>query len=145
MAWGLALTSLMAALVLGGDFGVASASGEPAVGNRILVTLEVEVLTSAEVVVAHLIEPGSEQETVSLSSTGDGIFRGAATVPKVDLVVVFEAVRGPNDSTLSSPAMVAESDPDRSGARCRTIGCTADATRRRSRCGSHLSHSHVRP
>lgn len=113
MAWGLALLSLTAALVLGGDFGVASASGEPAVGNRVLVDLEVEIFVSADVVVAHLIQPGGEQETISMSGDSSGIFRGAATIPKADLVVVFEAVRGPGNSVLSSPATLTELGLDR--------------------------------
>lgn len=113
MAWGLALLSLTAAVVLGGDFGVASATGEPAVGNRVLVNLEVEVLVSADVVVAHLIQPGSDQETISLAGDSAGIFRGAATVPKADIVVVFEAVRGPGNSALSSPTTLTELGLDR--------------------------------
>lgn len=113
MAWGLTALSLVAALVLGGDFGVASASGEPAVGNRILVNLEVEIFVSADVVVVHLIQPGADQETISMSGDGSGVFRGAATVPKADLVVVFEAVRGPGNSSLSSPATLTELGLDR--------------------------------
>lgn len=113
MANGFVIGALLAAAVLGGDFGVASATGEPAVGNRILVTLEVEVLVSAEVVVAHLIQPGQDQETISMSGGESGIFRGAATVPKVDVVVVFEAVRGPGDSALSTPATLTELGLDR--------------------------------
>lgn len=113
MAHGILAAALVAAVVLGGDFGVASATGEPAVGNRILVDLEVEVLTTADVVVAHLIQPGQDQETISLSGGSDGIFRGAATVPKVDIVVVFEAVRGPGDSSLSTPATLTELGLDR--------------------------------
>lgn len=108
MAHGFVAAALLAAVVLGGDFGVASAGGEPAVGNRILVTFEVEVLTSADVVVAHLIRPGQDQETISLAGDDSGIFRGAATVPKVDIVVVFEAVRGPGNSSLSTPATLTE-------------------------------------
>lgn len=108
MAWGVLVSVLTAAIVLGGDFGVASAAGEPAVGNRILVTFEVEVLTSADVVVAHLIQPGDEQETISLSGDSAGVFRGAATVPKADLVVVFEVVQGPGDGVLSRPATLTE-------------------------------------
>ncbi len=108
MAPGFLVGALLAAVVIGGDFGVASATGEPAVGNRILVNLEVEVLTSADVVVAHLIHPGQDQETISLVGDDAGVFRGAATVPKVDIVVVFEAVRGPGNSSLSVPASLTE-------------------------------------
>jgi len=113
MAQGLAAAALLLAVVLGGDFGVATASGEPAVGNRILVTLEVEVLTSADAVVAHLIQPGQDQETISLSGDESGIYRGAATVPKADIVVVFEAVRGPANSSMSAPAFLTELGLDR--------------------------------
>lgn len=109
----MAALSLLAAVVLGGDFGVATASGQPAVGNRILVTLEVEVLTSADAVVAHLIQPGQDQETIALASDESGVYRGAATVPKADIVVVFEAVRGPGNSSLSTPAFLTELGLDR--------------------------------
>lgn len=79
----------IAAVVLGGAFGEASASGRQVSAANIEVDLTVEA-TEVEAVVAHLIEPGAEQETVPLVDRGGGVFGIILELRKADYVVVFE-------------------------------------------------------
>jgi hypothetical protein len=79
----------MTAVVLGGAFGEASASGRQVGAATIEVDLTVEA-TEVEAVVAHLIEPGAEQETVPLVDRGGGAFGIILELRKADYVVVFE-------------------------------------------------------
>lgn len=79
----------MTAVVLGGAFGEASASGRQVGAATIEVDLSVEA-TEVEAVVAHLIEPGAEQQTVPLVDRGGGVFGIILELRKADYVVVFE-------------------------------------------------------
>jgi hypothetical protein len=87
-AWPLLVPFIMA-VVLGGAFGGASASGRQVGAATIEVDLTVEA-TEVEAVVAHLIEPGAEQETVPLVDRGGGVFGIIIELRKADYVVVFE-------------------------------------------------------
>jgi hypothetical protein len=81
---------LMTAVVVGGVFGEASASGRQIGAATIEVDLTVEATAEVEAVVAHLIEPGAEQETVPLVDRGGGVFGIIVELRKADYVVVFE-------------------------------------------------------
>jgi hypothetical protein len=89
----LILLSLILMLMpdLGGPFVDASATATPVTGG-LQVELEVELNTQVATVVAHLVIPGDDQQTVALADRGNGRHGGLATVPAEDLVVVFEAI-----------------------------------------------------
>lgn len=89
MIW---LVAALLFLVPAGDgFGDASASAEQIGPDRIRVELEV-VIEGAGSVVAHVIEPGGQQETVSLADRGGGEFGAVLESRQIDLVVVFEVL-----------------------------------------------------
>jgi hypothetical protein len=81
-------------LDLGGEFGIASASAHGLSDERMNLELRVEA-PGEEVVVAHLIEPGGDQQTVPLVGRGGGVFGITTEVRRVDYVVVFEIVKQP--------------------------------------------------
>jgi len=103
IAWG---PLLAAAVVLGGGFGEASASGSQASAATIEVELRVEA-ANAEAVVAHLIEPGAGQQTVPLVDRGAGVHGIIIEVRKADYLVVFESFAN-GVSTQSQPLRLTE-------------------------------------
>lgn len=62
-------------------------------------------------VVAHLVDPGGNQQVVSLEERSFGRFGGIAEVPKLDLIVVFESLDG---RTQSDPVRLTDIGLDRS-------------------------------
>ena len=89
MAW---VVLAVVCLVPGGDgLGEATASADLIGPDRIQIELEVRI-EGAGSVVAHLIEPGGGQETVSLADRGGGEFGAVLESRQVDLVVVFEVL-----------------------------------------------------
>ncbi len=103
---------LVGAADLGAPFVDASAEASRVTGG-IEVELEVELNVSVATVVAHVVIPGDEQQTVTLSARGGGTYGGLVTVPAADLVVIFEAVDVSRD-VLSQPVTLTELgvDPD---------------------------------
>lgn len=100
MLW---LTALVASVVLGGGFGVASAEGTQTVRGTVEINLQVEVTVSATAVVAHLIDPGSGQETVALGQREGREFGGFVEVSRADHIVVFEVIDANGNSVQSRP------------------------------------------
>ncbi len=89
------MTWLVAVLLLlmpaGDGFGEATASAEQIGPDRIRIELEVMIEGTGSVV-AHVIEPGGRQETVSLADRGGGEFGAVLESRQIDLVVVFEVL-----------------------------------------------------
>jgi hypothetical protein len=85
------IAALLFLVPAGDGFGEASASAEQIGTDRIRVELVVMVEGTGSVV-AHLIEPGGRQETVSLADRGGGEFGAVIESRLVDLVVVFEVL-----------------------------------------------------
>jgi hypothetical protein len=88
LVWGPLLTF---AVMVGGVFGDASASGRQRTAATIEVDLRVEV-GDAQTVVAHLIEPGADQTTVPLVHLDGGVYGIIIELRKADHLVVFEAL-----------------------------------------------------
>ncbi len=95
------------AVPVGGVFGDASATAEVASEGKISVDFRVEGPADSAVV-AHLIDPGDNQETVTLGSQSEGVFTGSIVVENANLVVVFEALTTNGASTLSEPTTLLE-------------------------------------
>lgn len=85
------LISLVAAVILGGAFGSAAANVESIDGDVMMVEIEVEVLESADSVVAHLSFE-EEELVLPLLDRGDGTFGIRTELPARNYSVVFEAV-----------------------------------------------------
>lgn len=96
---------LFALIPAGSGFGEATATGTVLGIDEMRVELQVEI-AGAGSVVAHLIEPGGQQQTVSLRDRGGGEFGGFIDTRRVDLVVVFEALG--NESLQSEPLRFSE-------------------------------------
>lgn len=105
--WFVLAIVMSVAVPVGGVFGDASAEAVVASEGQISVEFRVEGPADSSVVV-HLIDPGDNQETVTLASQVDGVFTGSVVVENANLVVVFEALSTNGASTLSEPTTLLE-------------------------------------
>lgn len=85
------LVVLLLLVPVGEGFGEASADASEIDDDHISVDISVEV-EGAGSVVAHLIDPGGDQQTVALRDRGGSSYGAVFETRKVDLVVVFEAL-----------------------------------------------------
>ncbi|NIA25477.1 MAG: hypothetical protein GWP04_07885 [Gammaproteobacteria bacterium] len=98
---------LLSAAILGGSFGEATASATPVSGDRMEVTLTVEVAGEAGAVVAHVVDIGGDQTIVGLAPRGAGEWGGTTETAVSNLMVVFEAIRTDGSSDMSKPVTLA--------------------------------------
>lgn len=96
---------ILVAAQLGGAFGAASAEVDELTDQSMIVDLEVEVLTSADAVVAHLSFGDDPPVTMPLLDRGGGVYGVRTELEPKNYVVVFEAV-GPGE--MSGPVSLAE-------------------------------------
>ena len=94
------ISVVMLVIELGGVFGAASAEATAVSSGEMEVTLSVEVGGNPASVVAHLIDPGDNQITTTLTPSGDS-FDGTLVVERADLLVVFEAIGAGGASAVS--------------------------------------------
>lgn len=106
---------LLAAVVLGGAFGSASATVESIDGSVMVVELTVEVTESAESVVAHLSFDDEAVGTLPLLDRGDGTFGLRTELEPKNYFVVFETLgaEGQSSEPVSLTDMGAELGPER--------------------------------
>jgi hypothetical protein len=102
--------ALVVAVELGGAFGSASATVESLEATVMLVDLEVEVMVSAQAVVAHLAFEDDATLAVPLLDRGGGLFGIRTELEPKNYNVVFEAV-GAEDG-LSRPVSLTELGAD---------------------------------
>jgi hypothetical protein len=108
MVW---IALLLMVLVPAGDgFGEATARAEMVGTDQIRVEVEVMIEGTGSVV-AHLIEPGGDQQTISLADRGGGEFGAVFESRQVDLVVVFEILG--DDPRQSAPLRLTDLGVDR--------------------------------
>lgn len=105
MHWLMSL--LLASVTLGAGFGDASASATPADDGTMTLDLQVEV-GDAATVVAHLLDVGGDQQTVTLGADDDGTYRGRVVTERANFIVVFEALYADGTGRASSPANLLE-------------------------------------
>lgn len=96
------LAAILAAVTLGGSFGEASASTVSLESETMIVDISVEVLVTAQSVVAHFSTGTDEPMVVSLLPRGGSTYGIRTELPRKDFFVVFEAVGDPGQ--LSEPA-----------------------------------------
>lgn len=92
---------MVAAITLGGSFGQAGASTVSIESESMIVDVSVEVLVSAQAVVAHFSTGTDEPMVVSLLPRGGSTFGIRTELPRKDFFVVFEAIGDPGH--LSEP------------------------------------------
>jgi hypothetical protein len=110
---GLKFAALMAVIVLGGPFGEATVEGLPAgegvpAGDHLRVELEIAVAGAPAAVVAHAVDPGQTQQTISLGNRNGGVWGGVADLEVMNFVLVFEVIYPDGESALSEPTTLLE-------------------------------------
>lgn len=96
-----AVAAILAAVTLGGSFGQASATTVSLEADTMLVDISVEVMVSAQSVVAHFSTGADEPIVISLLPRGGGTYGIRTELPRKDFFVVFEAIGEPGH--LSDP------------------------------------------
>jgi hypothetical protein len=104
------MKTLIAALILGGVFGTASATVESMEEGTMLLDLSVEVQTSANAVVAHLTFDEDEVDTLPLLDRGDGTYGIRTELEAKDYVVVFEVIG--DEAASSGPVSLTQLGAD---------------------------------
>ena len=103
------MRGLLAAVILGGIFGSASATVEVASGDGMMVEIEVEVSGAPETVVAHMSFE-EERFTLPLLDRGDGVFGLRTELERKNYMVVFEVVD--EDGASSGPVSLQDLGAD---------------------------------
>ena len=95
------MRALLAAVIIGGSFGSASATVESIDDEMMVVEISVEVLDSADSVVAHLSFGDERELTLPLLDRGDGTFGLRTELEAKNYFVVFETIG--EDAARSEP------------------------------------------
>lgn len=116
---------ILVAAQLGGAFGEASAEVDELSDRSMIVDLEVEVVTSADAVVAHLSFDDDPTVAMPLLDRGDGVYGARTELEPKNYAVVFEAV-GPAGE-MSEPVSLVELGADLGEPFARTGSTSAGA------------------
>lgn len=84
--------AILAAVEIGGSFGVATADIDSISDASMTIDIEVEVTTTAQAVVAHLSFDGETDITLPLLDRGGGMFGIRTELAPLNYLVVFEAI-----------------------------------------------------
>ncbi|MFP3881649.1 MAG: hypothetical protein ACLFRT_02650 [Actinomycetota bacterium] len=103
------MRGLLAAVILGGVFGSASATVESVTGDGMMVEIEVEVSGAPETVVAHMSFE-DERFTLPLLDRGDSVFGLRTELERKNYMVAFEVVD--EDAASSEPVSLQEMGAD---------------------------------
>lgn len=103
------MRGLLAAVILGGVFGSASATVESVTQDGMMVEIEVEVSGAPETVVAHMSFE-DERFTLPLLDRGDSVFGLRTELERKNYMVVFEVVD--EDAASSDPVSLQEMGAD---------------------------------
>jgi hypothetical protein len=95
------MRALVAAVILGGVFGAASADVESIDDSVMVIDLEVEVSGTPGSVVAHLAFGDEEDLTLPLLDRGDGTFGIRTELEPKNYIVVFDVVGGEQSDPVS--------------------------------------------
>jgi hypothetical protein len=111
------MRAVLAAVVLGGVFGSASATVERIEDDVMVVSIEVELSGSVDAVVAHLTFEDDRPLTLPLPNRGDGLFGLRTELEPKNYFVVFEAIGAENESSdpVSLAQLGAELGPETGG------------------------------
>ncbi|MGD2061935.1 MAG: hypothetical protein PVF87_13775 [Acidimicrobiia bacterium] len=102
---------VLAAVIVGGLFGTATATVETIDEDVMVIDLEVEFMGTADSVVAHLAFE-DEELALPLLDRGDGVYGIRTELEPKNYVVVFEAVGGEASAPITLAQMGADLLPD---------------------------------
>jgi hypothetical protein len=100
------MRALLAAVILGGVFGSATATVESIDGEVMVLSIDVEVSGSPDTVIAHLTFEEDQPLILPLLDRGDGTFGLRTELEPKNYFVVFEVVG--DDSDSSDPVSLAQ-------------------------------------
>jgi hypothetical protein len=103
---------LVAAVLIGGAFGSASATVVSTSEEVMVVEIEVDVVESAESVVAHLVFQEEEPLTLPLLDRGGGTFGIRTELEPKNYAVVFEIVGGESSPPVLLSQLGADLGPE---------------------------------
>jgi hypothetical protein len=111
------MRALVAAVMLGGVFGSATATVESIDDGVMIVTIEVEFSGTTDTVIAHLTFEDDEPLALPLLDRGDGKFGLRTELEPKNYFIVFEAVGDTSERSdpVSLTEMGAELGPERGG------------------------------
>lgn len=118
------MRAVLAAVILGGMFGTATATVESVEDQVMVVDITIEVQSSAEAVVAHLTFDEEPVLTLPLLDRGEGLFGIRTELEPKNYVVVFEVIGEDAESSgpVSLSQMGADLGPESSSATTTTEG-----------------------
>lgn len=106
------MMAILAAVILGGMFGSASATVVENDGEVMTVEIEVEVMDPGDSVVAHLAFEEEQVLTLPLLDRGDGVFGITTELEPKNYVVVFEIVGEEPTEPVTLTQLGAELGPE---------------------------------
>lgn len=106
------MRAVLAAVILGGVFGSASATVVENDGEVMTVEIEVEVMNAGDSVVAHLAFEEEQVLTLPLLDRGDGVFGITTELEPKNYVVVFEVVGEEPTEPVTLTQLGAELGPE---------------------------------
>lgn len=106
------MRAILAAVILGGVFGSATATVVENDGEVMTVEIEVEVMEPGDSVVAHLAFEEEQVLTLPLLDRGDGIFGITTELEPKNYVVVFEVVGEEPTDPVTLTQLGAELGPE---------------------------------
>ncbi len=125
------MKGLIAAVILGGVFGSASAVVDSIDDTVMVLDLSVEVMSSADTVVAHLSFDEDPDLTLPLLDRGDGSFGLTTELEPKNYIVVFEVVGEEVSDPITLTQLGADLGPVSSGSTTTTEpGAMSDESRR---------------
>ena len=104
------MRALIAAVLIGGLLGSASATVEEMTSEMMVISIDVEVLASAESVAAHLSFDDEQVATLPLIDRGEGLYGIRAELEPKNYVVVFEVIG--DESGQSNPVTLTQLGAD---------------------------------
>lgn len=108
------MRALLAAVILGGVFGSASATVVEMDDDVMTLKLEVEVMSTADSVVAHLAFEEEPLLTLPLLDRGDGVFGITTELEPKNYAVIFEVVGEDSSDPVSLTQLGAALGPESS-------------------------------
>ncbi|HWB89294.1 MAG TPA: hypothetical protein VG872_08830 [Acidimicrobiia bacterium] len=106
----IASIALIGSVVIGGAFGAATATVQSNDGDVMVIEIEVEVIGSADSVVAHLTFDNEPDQVLALLDRGEGVFGITTELEPKNYVVVFESLG--EDASVSDPVTLSDMGAD---------------------------------
>lgn len=125
------MIGLIAAVIVGGVFGSASAVVESVDDASMVIDMSVEVMSSADTVVAHLSFDDDPPLTLPLLDRGNGLFGLTTELDLKNYIVIFEVVGEATSDPVTLTQLGAQLGPESAGVTTTTVeGAMSEESRR---------------